>query len=783
MTDKTPPTNRPPQKGPRSSRNAGRCAKCGATFRGASTSCPGCGAPNPENIVLVPATPAPTFKERWLPIILIAALAFAAYLPSLDNGFVSWDDDHYIYKNHQVHYDDGIRSIWFDVFKHSDKKFQGDGRTEDRVSHQYYPMVFTIYWIEFQLHKWFGDADPLLTIEENIEYGNMSGFVFHLNSVLMHMINVMLLIFCFRQLGVSNWVAWVATILFALHPMHASSVAWAAERKNIISLMFYLLSLMSYIKLRRDGKWWRYALAVVLYQAALFSKTVALTLPVVLFFTDRLLERRWDARVVWASILRIIPFVILSCIAAWTTINVEDRQRTIPISPSQRPLLPAAILLWYPYKLLLPLGQSPVYSLWPVNATNFAWFLPTLAVVGLAALALIYRRKLGPLFIWALLFYCITQGPMLGIKNINYFQFAYVADHYFYHGAVGLALMLALALDALRRRIRPPEFGQRIASVFVIVLALACAVRTYTYVNVWTDSESFWSHILARHPSCWPGWYNMANARRRTAVDIGERLRKPVLTTEERAKLRERAAALRAEAGDRSLPDVQRRAKALAAYQADQQAGWPDLSDEEVRALRQEQQALFDDAVERYKKVKDIHKQITQPFDQWITVRDRLQNDPAGAYEAAAEAGRRFPQLLQYHELAGKYAAKAEMHKECYESRYFLARTHEEKKNLSEAARYHLLAGEAAAKAGMTAEAVESLTRGGTLSSTLAEREKARRNACAAADLYEQAARALSAAAHLDPERTELKASALDAARLALAERELCPKQDADGPN
>lgn len=752
---KLPPTTRPPRTGPRAAR--------GGKF-------------TLEPIELVPPTPAPTFKERWLPIVLVAALAFIAYVPSLDNGFVSWDDDHYIYKNHQVHYDDGIRSIWFDVFRHDDKKFQGDGRTEDRVSHQYYPMVFTLYWLEFQAHKWFGNADPLLTIEENIEQGNMTGFVFHLNSVLLHMVNVMLLVFCFRKLGISNWVAWAATILFALHPMNASSVAWAAERKNIISLMFYLLSLMSYIKLRREGKWWRYVLALVLYQAALFSKTVALTLPVMLFFTDRLLERRWDLRLIGYSLLRIAPFVILSGIAAWTTINVEDRARTIPITAQQRPLLPAAVLLWYPYKLLLPIGQSPVYSLWPVEP-SFLWALPTLAAIALGALVIVFRRRLGPVFIWALLFYCVTQGPMLGLKNINYFQFAYVADHYFYHGAVGLMLMLALAFDGLRRRIKPPRRGSQVATAIVCLLALGWGARTFSYVNVWTDAESFWAHILERHPDCWPGWYNTANARRRDASEIIERLNKPTLTDEERASLRQRAADLRAEAAREDLSDVQRRDKALEAHRVEVQADRPDLSAEDMRKLEADRDALFDEAVRRYKIVRDIHQLITQPFDRWIEVRARYQRDWRDAYEAAYEAGRRFPQLTHYLENAGQYAFNAKDYAKSAEAYRLAAGVYETRNRAGWLSKLVECYGKAAMSAqlgGLHAEAIASYVRAGELANEYAQRVAASDH-CQAAEAYDKGSRLYAAAYDLDKSRKDLQRLAVDLAKKQFAERELCP--------
>lgn len=770
------PSDQQVRTGPRSGRQDSRCPQCGASTRDGGTYCVRCGA----LVGLTPPTAAPTFKERWLPIILIAALTFVAYIPSLDNGFVSWDDDHYIYKNQQIHYDDGLQSIWFDVLKHKDPKFQGEGRTEDRVSHQYYPLVFTLYWLEFHMYSWFGHADPEVTIEENIEQGQMNAFLFHLDSVLLHMVNVMLLIFAFRQLGVSNWVAWAATIMFALHPLQASSVAWAAERKNIISLLFYLLSLMSYIKLRRDDrpwakKWWRYALALVMFQAALFSKTVALTLPVMLFFTDRLLERRWDAKLIWESIVRIAPFVVLSCLAAYTTMRVEDRDRTIPITDTQRPLLPAAILLWYPYKLLVAINQSPVYSLWPVDARKFVWFLPTLLVIVLAAVIILKRRKLSPLVLWGVIYYCVTQAPMLGLKDINYFQFAYVADHYFYHGAVGLMLLLALGLDWLRQRFA--DKGRLAATAIVCALACAWGVRTFTYVDVWTNAGTFWEHILERHPDCWPGWYNTANAKRREATEIMGRLERPMLSDADRAALREQAAKLRSEAVTSTRSGLKRRKLIQRAYALEDQADWPNLSEEDIAAMEKRRDALFNDSVERYKQVRNIHHQINQPYDQWIEVRGNLQRDWAGAYEAAIEAGRRFPGLVKYFQQAGKFAMWAEMYPESYEAFKTAAAYFERRRDEKNAVECYANGGVAALKCGMIEEGVDYLQRvvryyaatGDSLAGT---------DHCAAQKAYSAAMTYTNRMYEADKSRDDLQRQAIDLAKKAMAQKEQCPNPE-----
>ncbi len=542
--------------------------------------------------LIAPTTPDSGWK-RWLPLTAVVCLVFVFFYPSIDNGFVSWDDDHYLFDNHQVHYNEGIKSIWFDVFRYSHDKYRRPDKNP-RVSHQYYPLVFTLYWIEFRFHQWFNGADPDKTIEQNISDGKMTAASFHVVSIVMHAFNCILLLWCFRALGLSNWVAWAAVLLFAIHPMQVATVAWAAERKNIISLMFYLLSLMSYIGLRRHGNWWRYVLSLLLFQAALFSKTVSLSLPIMLFFTDRLIERRWSWEMMKGSLVRILPYVALSCMAAWTTIHVEDRDRTIPLTESQRPLVPCTSLLFYPSKMLVPTDLSPVYRLWEPDPQKLIWYAPTLVAIALAALIIAFRKRLGSHFIWAVLLYCITMGPMLGFKNINYFQFAFVADHYFYHGAVGLFLLLAIGLDFLRRRITPEAKGTAIMTTVVGLAAIVYGVQTFTYCNVWQTPDTFWERTIEKNDTCWPAYFNTANARAKEAA---------------------------------AEKDPQKR------YD------------------------LYEEAAKRYLKVADIHKKIVQPFDQLNRIR-RIQKNWDNLLRESLEATRRFPRLSHHWESAVMAAVK-----------------------------------------------------------------------------------------------------------------------------
>ncbi len=689
-------------------------------------------ASKPAPLELLPPTRPAGVAQKWLPGLFIAALVVLFYIPSFDNGFVSWDDDHYIFDNHQVHYTDGIKSIWFDVFHHSDEKFVRSAADQGRVSHQYYPLVFTIYWIEFRFHEWFNGADPNKTIQQNIADGKMTASSFHVVSVVMHAINAFLIISVLRALGFSNWVAWVAALLFCLHPMQVATVAWAAERKNIVSLMFYLLSLRAYIHLRRwhaavlergEKRWGGFALRLLLclalFQAALFSKTVALTLPVMLFLTDRLLERRsrkgivpfgvvaflliamtlffivpnkpdfdkfgsqaamfvllciliggvvvacfflmWPPRLVLASTARIVPFVVLSCIAAWTTIHVEDRQRTIPIEDKERPFVAGAVTWFYPAKMIAPVDQSPVYRLWDPapdvkemqipgsprlevqsDPVPLRWYIPVLAAVIVGLLTIIYRDRLSPHFRWAMLLYVVFTLPMMGFKNINYFQFSFVADHYFYHGAVGLFVIVALAAQWLVRRFPSERLGTQFMTGGVIAVAVVLGMLTARYCNVWQTPESFWGRTIEVNPDCWPAYYNTANARLRAYGEIGK-LQKSMASVSQQI----------AQAPDpQDKKSLTARLGRLKTELRDVLAEW-DLTDNP-----HPKEALLEDAAKRYERVAEINKLISQPFDRLLGVRQEQHDWKAGLADAEA-AARRFPHLTKYYYNAAGFAMKS----------------------------------------------------------------------------------------------------------------------------
>ena len=198
--------------------------------------------------------------------VAIVVATVAAYLPALRAGFV-WNDDTYLSENPTLQAPNALSLIW----------------TEPRASEQYYPLVFTTFWLEKQL--W-----------------GLQPFGYHLVNVLLHAASALLLWWLLHRLGLP--AGWLAAALFALHPVCVESVAWVTERKNTLSLLLTLLAAHAYLASRaalgpaapaRKGRkgqavvvpWHRrastlYAAALVSFTLALFAKTTASLLPAVL---------------------------------------------------------------------------------------------------------------------------------------------------------------------------------------------------------------------------------------------------------------------------------------------------------------------------------------------------------------------------------------------------------------------------------------------------------------------------------------------------------------------
>jgi tetratricopeptide (TPR) repeat protein len=416
-------------------------------------------------------------RHWWLPALILVFLTLTAYFPAIRGGFI-WDDDLYA-ATPMLERADGLLRIW---------------TLQPPYEHYYYefPVVYTSYWLERKL--W--GLDP-------------AGY--HLVNIALHILNALLAWLLLKRLGLR--FAWLAAALFALHPVHVESVAWISERKNVLSGLFYLLTLCCYLRFEDGrGRAW-YLSAIGLFLLSLLSKPVTFTLPAVLLLL------RWQRGLVIrrADLLNLAPFCLLSAAMALYTVHFEVRTLGLEgrLHVLQRVLLACRAVWFYPFKLALPVNLAFSYERWPLDVRSVTEWLWVLGVSGAGAYFWLDRRRLGRNFFTGLWFYLITICPLLGFLSNYTFQYSFVADHYQYLSSLGI---LTIAVGGLTRisgkdPAAPGSPGGSVPGRRVIFICLAALAFLWTGTRrqsgIYRNSETVWTDTIKKNPSSWLAHNNL----------------------------------------------------------------------------------------------------------------------------------------------------------------------------------------------------------------------------------------------------------------------------------
>jgi len=403
-----------------------------------------------------------------IPGTLIVVFVCLAYFPALRGGFV-WDDEAYVTNNPLLTAPDGLTRIWFSTEPPS----------------QYFPLTYTTFRIE------------------RVLWGlNPAGY--HLVNLLLHAANALLVWRLLKRLNVPG--AWLAAAIFALHPVQVESVAWIAERKNVLMCFFFLLTLQVWIGFVEGGKWRFYWLALVFYALALCSKTTACTLPAALLLILWLKGRPID----WQRLAQTVPFLAMGLGMGlltmwWERYHVGTQGKLFSLGLPERVLVASHAVWFYLGKLFWPVNLTFSYPHWTINAANpsaYGWL-----VMGIGSGTAIYftRRFVGRGVVVATLFYVATLCPMLGFVMLYTFRYTFVADHYQYVACLGpIALVAALVVRAAET-LRTPAVVYGFAAIVLPVLALL----TWRQAGMYTDMETLRRTTLARNPGCWMAYNNL----------------------------------------------------------------------------------------------------------------------------------------------------------------------------------------------------------------------------------------------------------------------------------
>ncbi len=407
---------------------------------------------------------APAIIGTWRATAALAGLFCAtliAYGPALQGGLV-WDDVSHVTAPGLQSFQ-GLWRIWFEL-----------GATQ-----QYYPLLHSAFWLEH--HIW-GDA--------------VLGY--HLTNVALHAVAAYLVVLIVRRLSLPG--AWLAGLIFALHPVCVEAVAWISEQKSTLSGVFYLAAALTYLNFDRTRRKPQYFLALGLFVLALLSKTVTATLPaalLVVFWWQR-------GRLAWRrDVLPLLPWLAVGASAGLFTAWVESTPQFIgaqgpeyALTLPQRLLLAGRVPWFYAGKVLWPSNLMFVYPRWTIDPGEWWQYLFPLGIVALAvALGLLARKNRGPLA--GFLFFSGTLFPALGFLNVYPFRYSYVADHFQYLAALGIIVPAASGLTVLARRISLGKIG---AVALPALLLATLGARTWLQSGTYRDYETLFRETLARNP-------------------------------------------------------------------------------------------------------------------------------------------------------------------------------------------------------------------------------------------------------------------------------------------
>lgn len=400
-------------------------------------------------------------QRHWLGVAVIIAVTLVVYLPALRAGFI-WDDDKLVTNNPVVHAADG----WWRVWQPSATQF-------------YFPVTWLSFWLEWQL--WGPHA---------------AGY--HLSNVLLHTLGAVLVWRVLVRLRVP--AAWLAGLLFAVHPVAVESVAWIAERKNTLSLIFAAATTLVYLRFERTGHRRDYGWALALYVLALLSKSTVVMLPVVFW-----LFAWWQRhRLSWPDVRRTLPFLVLAAVAGFASLwsqhhlpNTEGWGHDHLKPGPQSGFIAAG---W-------TIGFYLVHAIWPANLMTFypfptvapgslLRFVPTLVVVGLVTTLAWHRARPRIRPLWtALAYYLIMLFPIWGIALVFVWKKPALADHLQYYSLAGITALVA----PLVARSRP-------AAVALVVVLGALSWRE---CRKYHDPETLWRAALAANPTAPMAHYNL----------------------------------------------------------------------------------------------------------------------------------------------------------------------------------------------------------------------------------------------------------------------------------
>jgi tetratricopeptide (TPR) repeat protein len=400
--------------------------------------------------------------------VLLAAVTIVLYSPVTGFSFIAWDDRDYVTAN--PHIQGGL--AWSTIkwaFRSTD-------------AGNWHPLTWLSHALDYQLFA-------------------LSPWGHHLDSVLIHAANAVLLFLLLAWVSKRVGPSLLVAALFAVHPLNVESVAWVAERKNVLSTLFFLLAIGGYGWYAKKPNWRRYLLVAALFAAGLMAKPMVITLPFVLLLLDYWpLERIQNGSVSTDGlpqvafsrlVLEKIPLLFLSAASALITLKAQRAaERTFEEFPLairvENAVVAYGLYLW---KMIWPARLAALYP-HPANSLpTWQVILSALILGGVTALVVVFRRKRYLPVGW--FWFLGTLVPVIGVVQVGG---AAMADRYAYVPLIGIFVMIAWGLDDWAEAKAVPTAWRVIPALCAL---LALGVVTSRQMGCWRNEYTVWAHTLA----------------------------------------------------------------------------------------------------------------------------------------------------------------------------------------------------------------------------------------------------------------------------------------------
>lgn len=414
--------------------------------------------------------------KKALILTAICVITFLCFRNTLNNQFTNWDDDYYV-----------TNDPYIKAFTPENLKVLF---TQDITKNNYHPLC-------------------MLSLAVNYHFAELSPMTYYLTNILIHIANIILVFFLFielcRRLMMGNdaglFIASLGALWFGIHPMHVESVAWIAERKDVLYTFFYIIGLLCYLKYTETEKKKWYWLSFAVFVASGLSKPMAVVFPMSLLCMDILLQRPGGKKLVTEKMI----FFLFSLICGGMAFYTQSRTGAVAsfgtLTIAERVMYASYGFIMYISKLFNPSYLSTFYP-YPFRyidgSLHSIFYLAPFLAIGIIALPTWYLyKKKSPYFriyAFGMGFFVFNVALVLQFISVGA---AIMSDRYSYVAYIGLLFMLAYFIHELM--VKKPGLKAALWAVLIIFsgwLTYLCYERTF----VWHDSETLLTDAIEKYP-------------------------------------------------------------------------------------------------------------------------------------------------------------------------------------------------------------------------------------------------------------------------------------------